>query len=66
MKTMNEKLKCKLIGEDGNVFNLIAIAARTLRRTGQSKAAKEMTDRILQCGSYDEALMIIQEYVEIT
>jgi len=63
---MNEKPKCKLIGENGNVFNLIAIASRTLRRAGQSKAAKEMTDRIFQCGSYDEALVIIQEYVEVT
>ena len=59
------KPKCKLIGEDGNVFNLIAIASRVLRRNQMSAQATEMQNRIYACGSYDEALSIIQEYVEV-
>jgi len=60
-----EKPECQLIGEDGNVFNLMAIAGRTLKRAGLREQAKEMQDRILACKSYDEALIIMQDYVEI-
>ncbi len=61
-----KKPNCKLIGEDGNIFNLLGIASRTLCRNGMSEQAKEMTDRIYESGSYDEALGIIGEYVNIT
>ena len=56
---------CKLIGEDGNIFNLMARAARTLRENALSEEAKEMRERITSSGSYDEALCIIGEYVNI-
>ena len=61
-----EKPDCKLIGEDGNIFNLMGLAARTLRHNGLAEQATEMTGRIHECGSYDEALSIIGEYVNIT
>lgn len=59
-----EKPKCPLIGTDGNVFNLIALASRTLKNSGMSDAAKEMSARVTSCGSYHEALGIIMEYVD--
>lgn len=59
------KPDCKLIGEDGNVFNLMGIASKTLKRNGLDDQAKEMTNRIFNCDSYDEALSIIGEYVNI-
>ena len=31
---MSKKPKCPLIGQDGNVFNLIGIASKTLKRNG--------------------------------
>ena len=61
-----EKPDCALIGQDGNVFNLVGIASRTLRRNGMAGQAKEMTDRAFASGSYHEALNIIGEYVNIT
>lgn len=61
-----KKPDCKLLGEDGNIFNLIGIASRTLRRNGLAEQAKEMSERIYASGSYDEALCIIGEYVNIT
>ena len=62
-----EKPDCRLIGQDGNIFNLMGIAARTLRQNGMAPEAKEMTSRISsQAGSYYEALGIIGEYVNIT
>lgn len=59
------KPKCKLIGEDGNIFNLMGIAARTLKEADMNDEAKEMMDRIMNSGSYLEALAIISEYVNI-
>ena len=61
-----EKPDCALIGQDGNTFNLVGIASRTLRQHGQSEKAKEMTNRVFASGSYTEALGIIGEYVNIT
>lgn len=61
-----KKPDCKLIGEDGNIFNLMGIASRTLRQNGMAEQAVEMRDRIRASGSYDEALCIIGEYVNIT
>lgn len=61
------KPDCELIGQDGNIFNLMGIASRTLKQNGMCDEAKEMTDRITNgAGSYYEALNIIGEYVNIT
>lgn len=56
-----EKPKCKLIGENGNIFNLLAIASKVIN----NEKAKEMTNRVYNSGSYEEALSIIGEYVII-
>ena len=60
------KPNCPLIGQDGNIFNLMGIASRTLKEHGMGTQAKEMRDRITASGSYAEALNIIGEYVNIT
>ena len=59
------KPKCKLVGEDGDVFNLIGIASRSLRLAGLEDKAKEMSQKVMQSQSYTEALSIIMEYVEV-
>ena len=61
-----QKPDCPLIGENGNIFNLAGIAANTLKENGMNEQAEEMKDRIIQSGSYHEALNIIGEYVNIT
>jgi len=60
-----EKPTCKLTGEDGNVFNLIGLASRCLKKAGLPEQVKEMTTRIFKCRSYEEALVIISEYIDI-
>ena len=60
------KPKCALIGEDGNIFNLMGIASRTLKRNGMQEEAQEMCDKITNSESYDQALAIISDYVEVT
>lgn len=59
------KPKCKLIGEDGNIFHLMAVASNALKKNKMSAQANEMQSRIFACGSYEEALSIIQEYVDV-
>ncbi len=68
MNNENSQTKpdCPLIGENGNIFNLVGIAAKTLRRNGLSEEASEMTNKVFASGSYEEALGIIGEYVNIT
>ena len=63
-----EKPDCRLIGENGNIFNLLGLAARTLRKHGLDSQADEMRDRIMggPCHDYYEALNIIGDYVNIT
>jgi hypothetical protein len=59
------KLTCKLIGQDGNVFNLIGIVSKTLERNDQKEQAKEFRKKCFDASSYNEALKIIMEYVEV-
>lgn len=61
------KPKCALIGKDGNIFNLMGIVSRTLKENGMREEATEMYDRVMtEAESYDEALIILQDYVEIS
>lgn len=63
---MTEKPECELIGQNGNIFNLMSIASRTLKNAGQRKEADEMTKKVMsEAHSYDEALNIIGDYVDI-
>ena len=60
------KPKCKLSDKNGNVFNLLGIVSRTLRDNHQNKQANECVDRVLKTAtSYDDALRIMMDYVEI-
>lgn len=55
---------CPIIGADGNIFNLLGIASRTLKNNGMADESKEMYDHVTSSGSYNEALCIISEYVD--
>ncbi len=61
-----EKPDCALSGQNSNIFNLMGIASQTLKKNGLREQAKEMQERITISGSYDEALGIMEEYVNIT
>lgn len=66
VQPVQDKPDCPLIGQDGNIFNLIGIASRTLREHGLDEQVQEMQERIYQSGSYHSALNILGEYVNIT
>ena len=60
------KPDCPLIGANGNIFNLLGIAKRTLIDNGMVAESKEMCSKVYQCGSYSEALNVLGDYVNIT
>ena len=66
VQTRTEKPDAPLIGANGNIFNLIGIASRTLKAAGMREQANQMYQRITASGSYGEALNIIGEYVNFT
>lgn len=66
MNNTVERPVCKLIGEDGNIFNLVGIAAKTLKKAGLNNQVVEMQDKVFASDSYDQALSIISEYVKIS
>lgn len=65
---MNKQIKkptVQLTGQDGNVFNLLSICVRALKRNQQHDEASELQRRVLSCGSYDEALVLMNQYCEV-
>lgn len=61
----SDKPIAKMVGQNGNVFNLIGIAQRALNKVGKKVEADEMVERVFKSHSYDEALRIMGEYVLI-
>ena len=61
---MSDKPKVKLVGQNGNVFNLLGICTVALKRAGLYEEAQELKKRVLSSGSYDEALALMLEYVD--
>lgn len=60
-----KKPKAKIVGQDGNVFNLIAICSKALKKAGLHTEAKEMTQRCFGAQSYHSAIGIMGEYCEL-
>ena len=52
-------------GETGNIFWILGASYSELLKKGKRSEAIEMNDRVLSSGSYEEALKIIGEYVEL-
>lgn len=63
---VKKKPDCPLIGQDGNIFNLMGIASRTLKNHGMYEEASEMLEKVTSSKSYYEALGVIGDYVNIT
>lgn len=57
-----DKPVAKVIGKDGNVFVTLSICTTALKKAGLRKEADELTNRVFNAGSYNEALTIMGEY----
>jgi hypothetical protein len=56
----------QLSGQDGNVFNLIGLAAKALKRAGLKQEASDLTSRAFKADSYGAVLELIAEYCEVS
>jgi hypothetical protein len=64
-KTDGLKPKCRLVGEDGNIFFVLGRVRQALKASGKNDQVQEVSERVMASGSYDEALRIIMEYVDV-
>lgn len=55
----------KLIGEDGNIFSILARVKRALERDGKELQAQQMLRDVQKATSYHAALAIIMQYVDV-
>ena len=60
-----ERIQVKLIGENGNVFNLVGIAAKEMKKSGLKEESDKMVSEVFKSDSYDSALQIIMKYVDV-
>ena len=61
-----KKPHCPLENADGNIFNILGLASRALRRAGMAEEAKEMCEKVTHSGDYYQALGVIMEYVDVS
>ncbi len=54
-----------LIGENGNVFNIIGLTSKALKESGMKEEAKTFTEKAFSASSYDEVLRLVMEYCEV-
>jgi hypothetical protein len=61
----------KIVGEDGNIFNLLAIARKKFRQLTREEPDTDweekwqlFLDEVQSSKSYDEALVVFMEYFE--
>ena len=59
------KPKCKLIGTDGNVFALVGRVIQSLKKSDHPEKVQEFQNKLFLCKSYEEALALMCEYVDI-
>ena len=57
-------LSVNVIVENGNTLSILGLVTRTLKRGGYCHMADEVSKRVFASESYDQALGIMQEYVE--
>ena len=58
-------LTVKLVGEDGNIFNLIRIVRNEMKKHGHDDLVPEFTQYIMNSRHFEEAIFRISEWVDI-
>lgn len=65
-KVKYPEITVELIGQNGNIFNLIGICTQALRRAKVSKAERDIfVEEVTHAGSYVEALAVIMRWVNV-
>lgn len=53
-------------GQGGNIFAILGTVAHALRKAGYSSSADRLGNDLKACGSYNEALRLMQRTVSVT
>ncbi|MFJ9241001.1 hypothetical protein ACIRJ3_39190 [Streptomyces anulatus] len=56
----------QLSGEDGNVYSVIGLVQKALRRAGHREAATEFSQAALGSQSYDEVVQLAMRTVDVS
>lgn len=64
IKENRQKPLCPLIDANGNIFHLLALAKKSLYESDEDQKITEMIERVYASQSYEEALQVLNEYVE--
>lgn len=65
-KVKYPEITVELIGQNGNIFNLIGICMQALRRAKVSKAERDIfVEEVTHAGSYVGALAVIMRWVNV-
>ena len=59
------KPKAKVTGENGNTMNVLCICTKVLKDAGKKDKIKELTERVFNAESYEDAIKIMGEYCEL-
>jgi hypothetical protein len=59
------KPKLKIVGEDGNAFNLLGLARRAARDAGWTEERWREVRARLTAGGYDNLLYVLQEESDV-
>lgn len=65
MKMDKEKVYFDSKGPSGNIYDIIGKAGIVLRKQHRQTDFNTMRDRVFQSHSYQEALTVIREYVDL-
>ena len=65
MNTPRTDIRVRLVGEDGNIFFILGRVREALRRGGRPDLMPEVTVAVTSSHSYEEALAMVMEYVEL-
>ena len=58
-------VKVKLVGEDGNAFNILGKVSRALKQAGYSDDFIREYQNQAMSGDYDNLLMVTMSFVEV-
>ena len=65
MKPKFQQVTVKLVGQDGNAFNVIGLVRGAMHRAGISKADIEAFTTEAMAGDYDHLLATVMRTVEV-
>jgi hypothetical protein len=66
LERARSKPKCKLTETNGNVFGVINLVSKSLKKNGQPNLAKEFVEKAFESKLFNEILILVTEYTEIT